>query len=101
MKRLTLVVGVGYLCLLLLSAQPGIGRAGSAFAQSGVSYDLSWHVIAGGGRMFSAGGTYALGGTLGQSGAGTLGEGAYILTAGFWAGTASTASSVYLPLVVR
>lgn len=34
--------------------------------------------------MFSAGGTYSLGGTIGQADTGTLIGGAYALTGGFW-----------------
>jgi len=86
---------------MLLCAQPATTRAGSAFVQSAGSYDLSWHVIAGGGTTFSAGGSYVLGGTLGQAGAGRLADSTYRLASGFWAGTGSTAGSVFLPLVVR
>ena len=101
MKRLTRRLGAFCLCLSLLSVQPVNGRAGSAFAQSSATYDLTWHVIAVGGATFSASARDSLGGTLGQPSAGRLGEGVYTLTGGFWAAIASSAGSVYLPLVVR
>jgi len=59
-----------------------------AFAQSGGSYDLSWSTMDGGGEMSSAGGSYALSGTLGQPDARNHPEpmagGDYSLTGGFW-----------------
>lgn len=55
----------------------------SAFGQ----YDLSWNTIDGGGATFSTGGSYSLGGTIGQWDAATaLTGGTYTLTGGFWAG---------------
>ncbi len=58
---------------------------GVACAQSGGSYDLSWWTIDGGGVTFAAGGTFNLGGTIGQPDASnTLTGGAYSLTGGFW-----------------
>jgi hypothetical protein len=49
--------------------------------------------------MFSTGGSYALGGTVGQADAEALSGGGYTLTGGFWSGI--TGSRTYLPLVVR
>jgi len=66
--------------------------AAAAFAQSGGPYDLTWSSIDGGGQMFSTGGTYSLGGTIGQPDAQAgpaIGGGAYELAGGFW--TVSTA----------
>jgi len=73
--------------------------AGIALAQTGGGYDLTWSTIDGGGAMFSTGGSYALGGTVGQSDAGALSGGGYTLTGGFWSGMPG--SQIYLPLVVR
>ncbi len=56
-----------------------------ANAQSGGSYDLSWWTIDGGGITFATGGSFALGGTVGQPDASNaLTGGAFSLTGGFW-----------------
>lgn len=56
----------------------------SARAQT---FDLSWHTIDGGGGMFSTGGAFSLGGTIGQPDAGVVMTGGnFTLTGGFWAG---------------
>ena len=49
-------------------------------------YDIDWHTIDGGGEMWSTGGDYELGGTIGQPDAGALAGGDYTLTGGFWFG---------------
>jgi len=57
----------------------------AAHAAAGTpSYDLSWHTVDGGGGMWSTGGTYELGGTIGQPDAGALAGGDYTLAGGFW-----------------
>ena len=71
-----------------------------ASAQSGGGYDLTWNMIAGGGATFSTGGGYSLGGTIGQSDAGTLSGSDYTLAGGFWGG-GSTLYNLMLPLIVR
>ena len=48
----------------------GAVRASIAHAQTGGGYDLTWNTIDGGGYMFSTGGGYSLGGTMGQPDAG-------------------------------
>jgi hypothetical protein len=56
-----------------------------ASAQSGGGYDLSWWTIDGGGVTFATGGTFNLGGTVGQPDASSeLTGGAFSLTGGFW-----------------
>ena len=72
----------------------------SALAQSNGGYDLTWNTIDGGGATFSTGGGYELGGTVGQSDAGTLSTNGYTLTGGFWSG-AVLEHKIYLPLVIR
>ena len=79
-------------CLLFL--------AGSALAQSGGPYDLSWNTQDSGGDTFSSGGPYSLGGTIGQADAGLMLGGGYSLAGGFW-GRGMTPSRFYLPLVLR
>jgi hypothetical protein len=69
-------------------------------AQSGDSYDLTWNTVDSGGAMWSTGGSYALGGTLGQPDAGTLAGGGYALRGGFWGGI-TVHYRIFLPLLMR
>jgi hypothetical protein len=94
----------------LLSGALLLGSTVLALAPSSVessilnaSYDLSWWTLDGGGYTFSTGGSYSLGGTIGQPDAGpTFSNGGYSLTGGFWSGVAALERyPVYLPLVVR
>ena len=64
------------------------------------SYDLSWHVVAGGGGQGEAA-PYALGGTVGEPGVGFSTEGDYALCAGFWCGPTALTFEIYLPLLLR
>ncbi len=57
---------------------------GATSAPAG-SFDLTWHSIDGGGVMFSTGGNFELGGTIGQPDAGFMTGGNFELTGGFWA----------------
>ena len=72
---------------------------GAVHAQSGGGYDLGWSTVDGGGLMFSTGGGYTLGGTIGQPDAGSLGGGGYTLNGGFW--SVPPWRGTYLPLVLR
>lgn len=67
------------------------GVTGLALSQVGGGYDLTWSTLDGGGAMFSHGGLYELGGTIGQADAGALsGPGGYELSGGFWYGVSGT-----------
>ena len=56
-----------------------------ANAQSGGGYDLTWWTIDSGGVTFATGGSFDLGGTVGQPDASNaLTGGAFSLTGGFW-----------------
>ena len=69
-------------------------------AQTGGGYDLTWNTIDNGGdAMFSSGGSYSLGGTLGQFDVETLSGGSYSLAGGFWGG--GTTRRIYLPLILK
>lgn len=57
----------------------------SASAQTGGDYDLSWHTIAGGGKV-STGGQYIVSGTIGQHDAAYSAGDDYELLGGFWPG---------------
>ena len=64
-------------------------------------YDLAWYAIAGGGATFSPGGSYSLGGTIGQPEAVDVGNSPYTLVGGFWGGVSIANYDVYLPLMRR
>ena len=98
-KRKRTAKGIALVAFLLL-AQVALGGAAPAAAQSGGPYDLTWSTVDGGGVMFSAGGSYALGGTIGQPDAGPLAGGSYAVLGGFWSG-AVIKYGIYLPVVVR
>jgi len=72
-------------------------------AQSGGELDLSWNTVDSGGGTFSSGGSYTLGGTIGQPDAGGMTGGAYTLSGGFWAGQAAPppppSYDLFLPLI--
>ena len=92
-NRFTLtVVVLGLVVLLLVAA--------TVQAQTGGGYDLTWNTIDGGGGMFSTGGSYSLGGTIGQPDAGTLNGGGYTLNGGFWGG-AIAQYKIYLPVTLK
>ncbi len=76
------------------------GGVAPSTAQTGGGYDLSWSTIDGGGYMFSTGGGYSLGGTIGQPEAGALSGGGYTLAGGFWGGAAAR-YKIYLPVVLK
>jgi hypothetical protein len=73
--------------------------ATSASAPVAVNYEITWFTIDGGGGE-STGGTYTLGGSIGQPDAGSLTGGGYTLNGGFWPGAGGN-YHIYLPLVVR
>ena len=56
--------------------------------------------LLGGGATFSTGGSYSVGGSIGQPDAGSLSGGLYHLNGGFWGGTI-TNYNIYLPLVLK
>ncbi len=76
---------------------------GVALAQGG--YDLNRGVVSGGGYIASTGGSYSLGGSIGQPDAGAMSGGNYTLGGGFWGGGevqfASPTQQVYLPVTLK
>jgi hypothetical protein len=66
-----------FLVLLAMAAVP-------AHAQSGGAYSLDWSTLAAGGATFATGGSYRMGGSIGQPDGGSLAAGAYRLQGGFW-----------------
>jgi hypothetical protein len=71
--------------LLVFAAVAGVALALPA---ARAQYDLTWHTVDGGGATFSAGGTFQLGGTIGQHDAGSFAVpmtgGSFSLVGGFW-----------------
>jgi hypothetical protein len=98
MRRWNLIIAAEVLLLILVILLPA--RIAPAAAQSGGPYDLTWSTVDGGGQMYSAGGAYTLGGTVGQPDAGVLKGSNYTLTGGFWSG-AYAVRRLYLPLLLR
>ncbi len=95
-RRVRILLALVILILIALTASQTFAPAS---AQSGGGYDLTWNTMDGGGGMFSIGGTYQLGGTIGQPDAGTLSGGAYTLRGGFW-GIADL-FRLFLPLIEK
>lgn len=64
----------------------------------GQVFDLSWYTFDGGGTMNSAGGSFALSGTIGQPDAGSpaapMSGGAFSLVGGFWVAAATNACPI-------
>jgi len=89
------------LALMLASLASGVALAtpGSPDEPEG-DYDIPWWTVDGGGVAISSGGSYSLGGTIGQPDAGLMSGGSYTLEGGFWGG-ANQGHAIYLPLVIR
>jgi hypothetical protein len=87
------------LLVLTLAAVLVSTTAVAAKLGGGGGYDLSWSSVDGGGYMYSAGGRYSLGGTIGQADAGSLSGGSYQLNGGFWAAEGPYITQV--PLVIK
>jgi hypothetical protein len=100
MKRLIISgIFVSMAVLLIGTASTNAQRINES-PQGG--YDLSWYTINGGGATFSTGGSYSLGGTIGQPEAvGQVGNSPYTLVDGFWGGVSIANYALYLPLVRR
>ena len=89
------------LALVLLGATAVLAQTGgSPSAPHEATYSLTWSTVDGGGEMYSVGGAYSLGSTVGQPDAGVLEGGDYSLVGGFWGG-ASAVQRLYLPLLLR
>ncbi len=95
MKRQRFFAAVLFLALLLAASAPVLAQL-AVGAQPG--YNLGWWTA--GGSGVSAGGAYALGGTVGQPDAGALSGGGYTLVGGFWGG-AGPCCRAHLPVVMR
>ena len=107
MKRLIILVPIVLVLLIGISTANAQRNNDPTAPQSGAlttlstGYDLSWYTIDGGGATFSMGGSYSLGGSIGQPDAGSMSGGGYTLTGGFWGGASSANYRIYLPLVMK
>ncbi len=97
-KRLLFIAA---LILLLGSVTLVQARSADPAPAGGGGYEVSGYTIDSGGAMFSTGGGYSLGGTIGQVDAGTLSSNGYVLNGGFWNGASAQQYRVYLPLVLK
>ena len=83
MKYRVILARLGFAVVLLAALNLQLSTT-SAHAQQ---YAIPWFKIAGGGGLQSTGGVYAVSGTIGQPDAsGTLTNGPYSVTGGFWPG---------------
>lgn len=75
---------------------------GGVLAQVSDNYDLSWHVVSGGGGPMASG-NYALNGTIGQAAIGLAESNNYELGAGYWYGVVIQIGplEIYLPLTLK
>ena len=87
-----------FLSLLLLVIAVAVLGVVSASALAG--YTLDWWTVDGGGATFSIGGSYSLGGSIGQPDAGVLSGGSYQLNGGFWGGSIVN-YNIYLPFALK
>lgn len=63
--------------------------AGSVSSVNGQPWVILWFTVDGGGAMRSAGGDFELSGTIGQTDAGVMTGGDFVLEGGFWPGAAT------------
>ncbi len=91
-KHKTLIPGLILLLALVVAVK--------VIAQSSAGFNLSRHVIGGGGGESSSAG-YRVAGTIGQSVAGppTAGSASYVISSGFWYADGGT--KVYIPTINR
>jgi hypothetical protein len=68
-------------------------------AQVSSNYDLSWHVIGGGGGRLEGAG-HVMQGTLGQPATGHATSSGYALCSGFWCDEGGRVFRVYVPVVL-
>lgn len=97
-RRGRIVLALAAIGILLLAAG-SIGLASDDLAES---LTISWWTADGGGGD-SAGGSYSLRGTIGQSDAGRASGGDYALIGGFWSAMPleQGPSTLYMPIVTR
>lgn len=101
MKRAIILFPIVLLLLIGLTTVTAHRQRDPSAPQA--DFDLSWYSVDGG-ASFSSGGSYSLGGTIGQPDAGALIGGNYTLGGGFWGGGqlhSALVYAVYLPTMLR
>ena len=75
---------------------------GVVLAQVSTNFDLSWHLLSGGGGLRSSA-NYQVSDSLGQWVGGSVSSVGYQIATGFWYGTvvAEEGQVIYLPLILR
>jgi hypothetical protein len=80
---------------LLVVALALVWLGSIGFAQTGDGFDLSWHVVGGGGAGGPLTGSgFSLRSTLGQAAVGTFSDASYWFGNGYWYGAINTAPSI-------
>jgi hypothetical protein len=97
MKRKLILIALALIACALVTMS---GNTAPASAKPADAYTIDWYTMDGGGAMFSTGGTYSLGGTIGQADAGTMSGGTYNLNSGFWNGIGNLLN-FYLPMILK
>jgi len=90
-KRMVLISAAVLLVMMVIG--------GVAMAQISTSYDLSWHVLAGGGEP-STSVSFAANSTVGQATIGWVSNSTYGMGVGYWYG-AMAPYRIFLPLVLK
>ena len=98
MKRFFVLFPIALLLLIGIGTASAQRNSDPTLPQD--SYELSWYSIDGGGATLSEGGSYSLGGSIGQADAGAMSGGSYSLIGGFWAGVPANYSA-FVPIAVR
>lgn len=78
----------------------GLLVVGTVQAQTSPGYDLSWHVVAGGGREWMSSGIHQVNGTLGQFAIGRASAPDHAVGSGYWYGM-RIAYRLFIPLLTR
>jgi hypothetical protein len=100
MKRLIILLPIILVLLIGISTANASTNRQRIIESPQSGYSIEWYTIDGGGATFSTGGSYSLGGTIGQPDAGVLSGGSYTINGGFWGG-ASINYNIYLPLALK
>jgi hypothetical protein len=95
-KRRTILVPAALIIIVTVLSQSTVTAPVSAAG----TYSIDWYTVDDGGAMGSTGGTYSIGGTIGQSDAGAQSGGTYTLSGGFWT-VEVFGYRVNLPLITR
>jgi uncharacterized membrane protein len=75
---------------------------GSVLAQVSTNFDLSWHLLSGGGGSRGSA-NYQISDSLGQWAGGLVSGSSYRIESGFWYGTviSEKGREIYLPLILK